>query len=349
MSGFPTPTVSVVTLKTEPVTLKRELPGRTRAFTIAEVRPQVTGIVRERLFVEGSHVKAGDALYQLDDATYRAAYNSAKASLARAEALVEVSRLNAERAEELIKTNAVSKQEYQNLVAARSEAEANVNVAKAELASAKVQLDYARIRSPIDGVTGRSTVTKGALVTADQASLLTTVQQLDPMYVDVSQSASELLQLRRDLSASAIQEAEKIPVTILLEDGSHFAHEGELKFSDVTVDPATGSVALRILVPNPEHELLPGLFVRAVVSTAIIEDGLLVPQQGITRNARGQATAMVVADDGTVEMRIVKVSDTLDGNWLVRDGLAAGDQVIVEGLQKIMPGANVIVTNLTNP
>lgn len=343
------PEVSVVTLKTEPVVLKRELPGRTRAFAIAEVRPQVTGIVRERLFTEGSQVQAGDPLYQLDDAIYRAAYNSAKANLARADALVEVSRLNAERAEELIKTNAVSRQEYQNLMAARSAAEAEVGVARAQLENAKVRLDYARIVSPIDGVTGRSTVTQGALVTADQASFLTTVQQLDPMYVDITQSASEILQLRRELSKSAFLQAEKIPVTILFADGTPLGRQGEVTFADVTVEPATGSIAAHIVVPNPEHELLPGMYVRAQVSTAIIEDGLLVPQQGITRNPKGEAIAMVVAADDTVERRTVDVSITLDGNWLVRDGLAAGDRVVVEGLQKIMPGRKVTITDRTSP
>jgi membrane fusion protein (multidrug efflux system) len=263
--------------------------------------------------------------------------------LARAEASVEVARLNAERAEELIKVNAVSKQEYQNLLAARSEAEADVNVAKAQVASAKVQLDYARIDSPIAGITGKSTVTRGALVTAGQSNLLTTVQQLDPMYVDLTQSASELMNLRRELSENAIQEAANFPVTILLEDGSRFAHEGELLFSDVAVDPGTGSVAFRVLVPNPDQELLPGMYVRALVSKARIDNAILVPQQGIARNAKGQAVAMVVDDNDTVHSRIVTVTDTIDDKWLVADGLAAGDRVVVAGLQKIQSGSSVRV------
>jgi membrane fusion protein (multidrug efflux system) len=341
LQDMPASEVSVVTLSAEPVTLTRELPGRTRPYLIAEVRPQVTGIVRERLFTEGSQVEAGEPLYQLDDAVYRTTYNSARASLARAEASVEVARLNAERAEELIKVNAVSQQEYQNLLAARSEAEADVDVAKAQVASARVQLDYARIVAPIAGITGKSTVTKGALVTAGQANLLTTVQQLDPMYVDLTQSASELLNLRRELSANAIQEAAKYPVTILLEDGNRFDQEGELLFSDVAVDPGTGSVAFRVLVPNPDHELLPGMYVRALVSKARIDDAILVPQQAISRDARGQAVAMVVGENDTVEARIVSVTDTIDDKWLVADGLAAGDRVVVSGLQKIQNGSKV--------
>jgi membrane fusion protein (multidrug efflux system) len=344
---FGVPEVNVVTLKPQAVTLTRELPGRTRPFAIAEVRPQVTGIIRERLFTEGSDVKAGDPLYQLDDAIYRATFNSARASLARAEALVDVARLNARRAEELIKSKAISEQEYQNLLARRSETEADVDVAKAQLASAKVQLEYARIRSPIAGIAGRSSVTEGALVTADQPSLLTTVQQLDPIYVDVTQSSSELLKLRRQVSESALREAQKLPVAILLEDGEQYAYEGELAFSEVAVDPATGGVALRIVVPNPDHILLPGMYVRALITTAVLEDGILVPQQGIARDAKGDASAMVVNGDGVVERRPVVVSDTFEGNWLVKDGLHPGDRVVVAGLQKIAPGAEVHVTDIT--
>ncbi|MGD8357872.1 MAG: efflux RND transporter periplasmic adaptor subunit, partial [Lysobacterales bacterium] len=238
------PAVTVVTLKEQPVTLSRELPGRTNAYVVAEVRPQVTGIVKDRLFTEGSYVEAGQALYQLDDATYRADYNSAKAVLARAEAAVDIARFNAERAEQLIKTKTISEQELINTQAILKQAEASVGVARAEVASAEVKLDYARITSPIDGRIGKSTVTKGALVTANQDSPLATVQQLDPIYVDLTRSASELLQLRRELSSGAARSTEGIPVTIILEDGTRYAHEGELAFSDVAVDPMTGSYAL---------------------------------------------------------------------------------------------------------
>ena len=339
------PAVSVVTLTAGPLTLTRELPGRTRPYLVAEVRPQVTGIIRERLFTEGARVERGDALYQLDDATYRAAYNSADASLARAKASAEVARLNAERAEELIKTNAISKQEHQNLLAALSVAEADVNVAKAQLASATVRLKYARITAPISGLIGKSNVTPGALVTADQATMLTRVQQLDPMYVDLTQSASEILQLRRELSSSALKKAEKIPVRILLEDGTSYEQEGELLFSDVAVDPMTGSVALSVLVPNPDHALLPGMYVRAVVSLAVLDDAVLVPQVAVGRDAKGRASVMLVTPDDTVEQRNTEVSETIGDKWLVESGLVAGDRVVVEGLQKIQPGGKVRVTD----
>jgi membrane fusion protein (multidrug efflux system) len=338
------PAVTVVTLKTEPVALTRELPGRTHAYLIAEVRPQVTGIVKERLFTEGSLVEAGQPLYQLDDATYRASYNSAQASLARAEATVKVARLNAARAEELIRTNAISRQEYENTVAALQEAEADIGVAKAAVASSEVELGYARITSPIAGRIGKSAVTQGALVTADQEEPLAIVQQLDPIYVDLTQSSSELLQLRQAVAGGNVRGTENTPVTILLEDGTPFDQEGELSFADVSVNPSTGSFSLRVTVPNPDHLLMPGMYVRAVLSRAVLEDGILVPQQGIMRDPRGNANAMVVAEDGTVEQRTVEVSRTIGDKWLIESGLMAGDRVIVEGLQKVQPGMPVEVT-----
>jgi membrane fusion protein, multidrug efflux system len=338
------PAVTVVTLKTEPVELTRQLPGRTTAYLIAEVRPQVTGIVEERLFEEGSVVEAGQPLYQLDDATYRARYNSALASLARAEATVEVARLNAARAEELVKANAVSRQEYENAVAALQQAEADVGVAEAAVATSRVELNYARITSPIAGRIGKSTVTQGALVTADQPTPLATVQQLDPIYVDLTHSASELLQLRQAVAGGTVRGTEDTPVTILLEDGTAFQHEGVLSFSDVSVDPSTGSFSLRVTVPNPDHLLMPGMYVRAVLSTAVLEDGILVPQQGIARDAKGNANALVVGNDGTVEQRTVEVARTIGDKWLVRSGLLAGDRVIVEGVQKVQPGMPVEAT-----
>jgi membrane fusion protein (multidrug efflux system) len=333
--------VTVVTLKTEPVTLSRQLPGRTNAFVVAEVRPQVTGIVKKRLFTEGSLVKAGQALYQLDDATYRAEYNSAKALLARADAAVDIARFNADRAEELIVTNAVSKQELLNALAEKRQAEADAGVARAEVASAEVELNYARITSPIDGRIGKSTVTRGALVTADQAAPLATVQQLDPIYVDLTRSANELLALRRELSSGAARRTEGIPVTIIFEDGTHYEHPGELAFSDVAVDPRTGSYALRVVVPNPDGMLMPGMYVRAIVSNAVLDSGLLVPQRGISRDAKGNAMALIVNRDGTVEQRAVQVTRTVKDQWLVKAGLFEGDRVIVEGLQKARPGMQV--------
>ena len=341
---MPPPAVSVVTLEPERVTLSRELPGRTRAYLTAEVRPQVTGIIRERLFEEGSQVESGQPLYQLDDATYRAAFASAKASKERAEAAAEIARMNAGRAEELLDVNAVSDQEYQNLLAVLRQAAADVAVATADLENAQVRLDYARIRSPITGRVGKSTVTPGALVTADQVDPLTVVHQLDPLYVDVTQSASELIGLRRQLSDSAVQLATKIPVTILLDDGSLYPHEGTLAFEDAAVDPTTGSVAMRIVVPNPETLLMPGMYVRAQVGSAVLNDALLVPQQGVTRDPKGDAVSMVLTDDDIVEQRTVEVGQAIGDKWLVRSGLAAGDRVIVEGLQKVRPGAPAQVT-----
>lgn len=339
-----TPEVTVVTLKSLPVTLTRELPGRTSAFVVAEVRPQVTGIVKERLFEEGSLVTEGQPLYQLDDAVYRAAWNSAKASLARAQATVSVARLNAQRAEELVRFEAVSKQEYDNAMAALQQAEADVGFAEAQVASAAVQLQYARITSPIDGRIGKSTVTRGALVTADQAAALSIVQQLDPIYVDLTQSSSEMLALRRELAGGTLRKAEGVPVTIFLEDGTRYDHDGELTFADVAVEPSTGSFSLRTVVPNPDHLLMPGMYVRAVLSNAVIDDGLLVPQQAIARDPTGNTSAMVLTDDNTVEQRDVTVSRTVGSDWLVSDGLSGGDRVIIEGLQKIQPGMQVNVT-----
>jgi len=338
--GTPTP-VSVVALKTEPVALKRELPGRTRAFVIAEVRPLVTGIIKERLFTEGAEVEAGDPLYQLVDSTYRAAVASAKAAVVRAQAALELARLDANRAEELRDSNVLSEQEQDRIMATYNQAAADLEVAEAELQSAALPLSYARIRSPIAGRVGKSHVTQGALVTKDQAEALTVVQQLDPVYVDVTQSASELLALRRLLEESDIRNADGIPVTILLSDGTEYPFQGELAFSDVSVDPMTGSVDFRIIVPNPDRLLLPGMYVRAVVSNAVLQDALLVPQQGIMRTPQGEAFAMVVNADNTVERRMVEVSQTIGDRWLVRAGLAAGDRVIVEGLQKVAPGVQV--------
>lgn len=340
------PAVSVVTLQEQSVVLTRQLPGRTSPYVVAEVRPQVTGIVTERLFEEGGEVTAGQVLYQLDDATYRANYNSAEASRARAEASLEFARLNAKRSGELVKAQTVSQQEYERAMSEWREAEADVSVAKARIASARVELDFASITSPIDGRIGKSAVTKGALVTADQATALTIVQQLDPIYVDLSQSSAELLEMRRELENGSTRRADKLPVSILLEDGSTFPEKGELAFSDVAVNQTTGSVSLRVVVPNPDQLLLPGMYVRAVLSTGVLDRAVLVPQQGIVRNPQGDAVAMLVSDDGTVESRVVKVSRTIGTSWLVTSGLAAGDRVIVEGLQKIRPGATVDATEV---
>lgn len=338
--AMPPVAVTVVTLKTEALTLTRELPGRTTPFLIAEVRPQVSGIVKERLFNEGARVEAGAPLYQLDDATYRAETESALAALARAEASLESAQLKAKRAAELIKIRAISTQDHDNAVATLREAEADVGVAKAALQQTRVRLGYSRISAPISGRIGKSAVTPGALVTANQTEALATIQQLDPIYVDLSQSSGELLALRKVLGDD-MKSAKDYPVTVLLEDGSTYAHEGKLTFADVSVDPATGSFALRVVIPNPERQLLPGTYVRARIGSGRLEQALLAPQQGISRDPKGNASAMVVAADGTVEARSVQVERTVGDRWLVTGGLQAGDRIVVEGLQKIRPGAKV--------
>jgi membrane fusion protein, multidrug efflux system len=345
----PPPEVAVVTLSTETVTLTRELAGRSNPFLVAEVRPQVTGIVQRRMFTEGGMVDAAQPLYQLDDSTYRADFNRAKAALARTEATVQLARLNAARTANLAKVEAVSREENETAVAALAQAEADVGVAKAALAGAEVVLGYTTIRSPIKGRIGRSSVTAGALVTANQAAALATVQQLDPIYVDLNQSSRELLELRRDFAAGTLNRPNEVPVTILLEDGTRYPHEGKLAFAEVTVDPTTGSVALRVVVPNPEQILLPGTYVRAIVVTGVREKAILVPQPGIARDPKGNATAMVVNAEGKAESRVVNVSRTIGNKWLVEKGLAAGDRVIVEGLQRIRPGAVVRIAGANSP
>lgn len=338
--------VTVATLKAEQVGLTRELPGRTNAFLVAEVRPQVNGIVAKRLFTEGGQVTAGQALYQLDDASYRAQANNARAQLARAEATAHAARLSARRIAELARIDAVSTQDNENAIAAQKQAEADVGAARAALDAANVTLGYARITAPISGRIGKSSVTQGALVSAGQAEALATVQQLDPIYVDLNQSASELLQLRRELAAGRLQDNQQLPVTILLEDGSEFDHKGSLEFSEVSVDPTTGSYALRVKVANPDQVLMPGMYVRAVIGSGVRERAVLVPMQGIARDPKGATSAMVVGKDSLVEVRPVKVSRAIGDKWLVEDGLKAGDKVIVEGLQKIQPGMPVQATEM---
>ncbi len=340
---MPAAAVTVVTLQTEPVILSRELPGRTAPFLVAEVRPQVNGIVERQLFDEGGLVDAGQPLYQLESAAYEAGANSAKAALARAEATLKSAQLTANRSAELTKIDAISKQDNETAIAALRQAEADVGVARAALQGSTVTLDYARITAPIDGRIGKSSVTRGALVTANQTTPLATIQQTDPIYVDLTQSGSELLALRKSVAAGTVEQAD-LPVKILLEDGSDYEHDGELAFSEVTVDPSTGSYLLRVEVPNPDHLLLPGMYVRAVVGSAVRQDALLVPQKGITRDPKGNASAMVVGKDGNVEPRAVEVSRTIGDDWLVEGGLVVGDKVIVEGLQKIQPGAPVQAT-----
>lgn len=336
--------VTVVTLKTETVNLDRELPGRTSAYQVAEVRPQVSGIIARRLFVEGSEVKAGQPLYQIEDATYRAATASAQAQVERASANAEQARLAARRIGELARINAVSAQENENAQATLKTAEADLAAARASLQQANVTLGYARITSPISGRIGKSAVTQGALVTANQADALAVVNQLDPIYVDLTQSAAELTQLRRDMAAGKLQANSQMPVSILLDDGSTYAHQGVLESSEVSVDPSTGSFGMRVKVDNPDGLLMPGMYVRAAIGTGTRDQALLVPMQGVQRDAKGNTSSMVVDAEGKVASRPIQVSQTIGDKWLVEGGLVAGDKVIVEGLQKIGVGMPVNAT-----
>jgi len=330
------PTVGVVTLQAEPFAVTTELPGRTRAYRIAEVRPQVNGIIQKRLFTEGSEVKAGQQLYQIDAAVYDATLKSAQASLASSKSL-------ADRYAELVKDQAVSKQAYDEARAASLQAEADVE-------RARIDLRYTKVLAPISGRIGRSAVTEGALVSNGQAQELATIQQLDPIYVDVTQPARELLALRRDLAEGRLQKAGEnaAKVTLTLEDGSAYPHEGKLEFSEVTVDSGTGSVTLRAVVPNPDKELLPGMFVHAQLVAGLKSEAILVPQQGVTRNARGEPSAMVVNAENKVELRRIKTERTVGNRWLVGEGLQPGDRVITEGLQFIQPGVEVDAAPATN-
>lgn len=334
--------VSVVTLKSSSVTLSRELPGRTSAFLVADVRPQASGIVKERLFTEGGAVKAGQALYRLDDAAYRAQYDSSVASLAKADATLLSTRLAAGRSAELVKIDAVSTQDNEAAVTALGQAEADAAAARAAVDSGRVNLAYTRIPSPITGRIGKSSVTPGALVVANQVGSLATVQQLDPIYVEVSQSSAEWLRLRRDMDSGRLSAGGAgTRVSIILEDGTRYAREGHLQFADVTVDPTTGSFVLRAIVPNPDNRLLPGMFVTAVIDEGTLSDALLAPQQGITHDPKGAATALVVGAGDKAELRTVTTTRTVGDQWLIESGLKPGDRVIVEGLQKVRPGAPV--------
>jgi membrane fusion protein (multidrug efflux system) len=342
-AGLPPPEVGVVTVAPQSVELATELPGRTSAYRIAEVRPQVQGIIQRRLFTEGSEVKAGQPLYQIDSGPYRAAAARAEAQLASAQAQLNAARLQAERSASLVESGLVSQQDNDNVQAAARSAEAAVSAARAAFEGARIDLSYAQIRSPIDGRIGRSLVTEGALVKNGQDESLATVAQLDPILVDVTESSAELLRLRQDLAAGRLQrvDAEHARVTLTLEDGSRYPHDGKLKFSEVTVDEGTGSVLLRAEFPNPERLLLPGMFVRARLMQGTSGQALLVPQAGVSRNARGEAVVMLVGPEDSVAERVIKVSRVVDGQWLVTSGLDAGDRVIVEGLQKVRPGAKV--------
>lgn len=338
---MPPPEVTVVTLKSSDVTLSRELTGRVTPSLIAEVRPQVSGIVQKRLFTEGGSVRAGQALYQIDNTAFLSDRNAAAAQVVRAQAALTTASLKAKRSAELAKTLAISKQDNDNAQAALRQAQAELRAAQAGVQGANVPLGFTRVRAPISGKIGRSTVTAGALVSAGQPAALATIQQLDPMYVDLNQSSAELLQLRREVAAGNLASTDQVPVDIVLEDGSRYPHSGRMSFAETTVDPTTGSFVVRVVVPNPDQLLLPGMYVRAVLANGVRRNAVLVPQQGVSRDPKGQATAMVVDAEGKAALRQVTVSRTVGASWLVEDGLKPGDKVIVEGLQKIRPGAPV--------
>ena len=337
------PEVSVVTIQPQRVTLTTELSGRTAPFMIAEVRPQVGGIVKKRLFTEGSDVTAGQVLYQIDPSSYEAALASAKANQARAEATLTTIRLKAGRYQELVQIKAVSQQDNDDAQAGLKQAEAELAAARAAVQTASINLAYTKVTAPISGRIGRSAVTDGALVTASQPTALATIQQLSPMYVDVTQSSAELLKLKQNLANGLFKKgaANQAQVKLLLEDGTPYPQTGTLKFSEVTVDQSTGSITLRALFPNPQQLLLPGMFVRAVVQEGVNEQAILAPQRGVTRTPQGAAVAMVVGAEEKVEPRPITVVRTVGDSWLVAEGLKPGDRVIVEGIQRARPGTPV--------
>ena len=338
--GMPPQAVSVVTLKNTTVELQRELPGLVSARQVAEVRPQVGGIVKRVLFTEGGQVAAGQQLYELDDAVYRVAQRSADATRMSAQTALETARRSADRGTELVKAHMISVQDNDNLQTALHKAEADLATAEAAAESARINLEYAHISAPITGRIGKSAVTQGALVVANQPDALATVQKLDTVYIDLTQSSGEWLQLQQELAAGG-HSGGGSEVHIALEDSSAYPLAGQLQFSDVTVQPGTGSFLLRVLVPNPKGLLLPGMYVRATIIEGTLSNALLAPQTGITRDPKGNATAMVVGKDSKVEMRNVVTARAVGDQWLVTSGLAPGDRVIVEGLQKIQPGMPV--------
>jgi membrane fusion protein, multidrug efflux system len=343
----PVPEVATVTVQPQKVVLTTELPGRTSPYRVAEIRPQVHGIVQKRLFTEGSDVKAGQVLYQIEPAPFKAAFDSAKAALAKSEANLPVTRLRFERYKGLLAENAVSQQDYDDREASLKQAEADIEYCKAACDTARINLEYTRVTAPISGRIGRSNVTDGALVTAHQVVPLATIQQLDPIYVDVPQSTTELLRLRRRLENKHLHEngANQKDVKLILEDGAAYPVEGTFQFRDVTVDPSTGSVVLRVVFPNPKGVLLPGMFVRAVVQEGVNEQAILVPQQAVSRDPKGNPFVLLVDSESKIQQRMLTVDRAIGDKWLVSSGLASGDRVVVEGIQKVRPGASVKAVN----
>ena len=341
----PVPEVATVTVARQPVLLTIELPGRTSPYRIAEIRPQVNGLIQKRLFTEGSDVKAGQELYQIDPAPFQAALDNAKAALGRAEANLPAIQVRVSRYKEALSDKAVSQQDFDDASASLKQAEADIKYYQAMVETARINLNYAHVISPISGRIGTSTVTDGAIVTAYQPVALATIQQLDPIYVDVPQSATELLRLKRRLEAGQIKHdgMNRNKVRLILSDGSNYPLEGTLQFQDISVDPTTGSVILRIVFANPNGVLLPGMFVRGVVQEGVNDQAILIPQQTVARDPKGNPLALVVNATNTVEQRALVLDRAIGDQWLVSSGLAPGDRVIAEGLQKVRPGGPVTV------
>ena len=339
----PVPEVAVVTIQPQKVVLTTELPGRTASFRVAEIRPQVNGLIEKRMFTEGSDVTAGQKLYQIDAAPFQAALDNAQAALNRSEANLQAVRLRTERVKELLADKAVSRQDYDDAAAALKQTEADIQYWKAMVKSARINLGYCRVNAPISGRIGRSNVTEGAIVTAYQPVSLATIQQLDPMYVDVPQSTTDLLRLKNLLKSGQLDQngSSQKKVGLLLADGTTYPWKGTLQFRDVTVEPSTGTVALRVVFPNPENILLPGMFVRAEVKEGVSKQAILIPQQAVSRDPKGNPLALVVDSQSKVEQRQLELDRAIGNQWLVISGLAPGEQVIVEGILKVRPGSAV--------
>lgn len=333
--------VGIMTVQSQPLTLTTELPGRVQAFLEAQIRPQVSGVLLKRLFTEGGNVDAGQSLYQIDPAPYEAALASAEASLAKANADARSTELTYKRYQKLVKTNYVSQQDLDQAEATYKQALASIKEAEAQVKTAKINLNYTDVKSPISGRIGISAVTAGALVTANQTQELVRVQQLDPIYVDLTQSSAAIQALRTKMAQGNLKQSEGAEVSVTLEDGSTYPLKGKIEYSEVYVNESTGSVTLRAVIPNPDGTLLPGMYVRAEVSTGEDSNAILVPQKGVSRDAKGNASVMVVSSDNKVEARPVTTGEAVGNQWRITSGLKVGDKVILDGLQKVRPGAPV--------
>ncbi|WFS64214.1 efflux RND transporter periplasmic adaptor subunit [Pseudodesulfovibrio thermohalotolerans] len=352
-TAMPAPTsrqVSTITIHRQKVTLTRELSGRTTPFRIAEIRPRISGLIQRRLFTEGSDVKEGEILYLIDPAPFQAEYNNALAGLKQAQAQLQSVGSKAERYEKLLEAKTVSQQDYDDAASALNELNARIRSLQASLEVARINLGYTKITAPIPGRIGKSSVTDGAIVTAYQNTALTSIQQLDPIYVDVPQSTTELLRIRNGVGKGKFKSNSQHPaVQLILEDDALYPHEGRLQFSDVTVDQTTGTVTLRAIFPNPDKTLLPGMFVKAVLQEGVDEQALLIPQQGVSRDHRGEPFAMVVDEGSKAQRRPLVLGRAIGDKWLVISGLAPGDRVIVEGLQRLQPGTEVTASPFDSP